>query len=62
MMLSHPPRCLKGMPSSNEKHVGSPKICEGGGYNKKTIAFCLADCRNELKKYPHDTFATFLQQ
>ena len=33
MMLSHPPRCLKGIPSSNKKHVGSLKY-EGGMWGK----------------------------
>ena len=51
MMLSHPFRCLKGIPSSNKKHVGSLKYAGGGGmgggYNKKTITFCLADFGNE---------------
>ena len=50
MILSHPPKCLKGIPSSNKKHVGSPKYAGGGGmggYNKKTITFCLADFVNE---------------
>ena len=49
MMLSHPPRCLKGIPSSNKKHVGSLKYAGGGewGYNKKTITFCLTVFVNE---------------
>ena len=50
MMLSHPPRCLKGMPSSNKKHVGNLKYeggGNGGGVYKKTIKFCLAEFGNE---------------
>ena len=31
MMLSHPPRCLKGIPSSNKKHVGSLKYAGEDG-------------------------------
>ena len=31
MMLSHPSRCLKGIPSSNESHVGSLKYVGRGG-------------------------------
>ena len=34
-------------------------VGSGGGYNKKTIAFCLADFGNELKKYSEDIVDTF---
>ena len=31
MMISHPPRCFKGITSSNKKHVGSLKYEGNGG-------------------------------
>ena len=45
MMLSHPPRCLKGIPSSNKNMLAGLNMRGGGGgrYNKKTVTFCLAD-------------------
>ena len=58
MMLSHPPRCLKGIPSSNKKHVGSLK------YVGCVRVWCIIRkpyVRMSLNKYPEDTFDTFLQ-
>ena len=50
MMLSHPFKCLKDIPNTKKKHVGSMKyvcVCEGGGGGgeayKKIIAFYLAN-------------------
>ena len=68
MMLSHPPKCLKGIPSSNKKHVGSLKYVGGGnrrgGVYKKAMTFYLADFGSEnLKNIQRrflDIFATVI--
>ena len=68
MMLSYPPRCLKGIPSSNKKHVGSLNYggggwAGGGGvYSKKKLYnFAWLTLGMSIKKIYKDNFDTFLQ-